>query len=226
MRRAVVEHLAEFKRDEKAGQAVADRLQAGDSSPLVEAEAAKALGVLKVAGAFETILAALERTSWNEVVRSRALDGLGALEDPRALPILIDWSQYGRPAQTRTAATAALGKLGKAEQQRPQVVERLTELLDDPALRVRIAAARALGTLGDKDALPALQRLADRDAHGFAVRRAREAVRQIREGLAQSDEVASLRTDLDKLTTENRELRDRIDALEKAHTERMATASS
>ena len=86
VRRPVVEHLAGFKRDEVAARALVSLLQAGDPSPVVEAEAAKSLGVMKAASGWETILAALERPSWNEIIRVRALEGLGATEDPRAPP--------------------------------------------------------------------------------------------------------------------------------------------
>ncbi|MDB5079456.1 MAG: hypothetical protein JWP00_1380, partial [Chloroflexi bacterium] len=46
------------------------------------------------------------------------------------------------------------------------------------------------------------------------VRRAREAIEAIREHSSQGLEVTRLREDLDKVLTENRELRDRLESLE------------
>jgi aminopeptidase N len=214
VRRAVVEHLASFKHDAKIGEEVAARLQRGDPSPLVEAELAKTLGIIRADGAFDLLLQALERSSWNDVVRARALDGLGALEDARGLPLLIDWSQYGRPEPARIAAANALAALAKVEQHRRAAVERLAELLRDPAMRVRVTAARALGTIGDRAGLAALQAATERDLHPSVVRAAREAARNIREGSAQSNEMAELRAELEKLAAENRELKERVDSIE------------
>ena len=75
-------------------------------------------------------------------------------------------------------------------------------------------AARALGTIGDRDGLAALQEAAGRDLHPSVMRAAREATRNIREGSAQSSELADLRTELEKLATENRALKERVESIE------------
>lgn len=214
VRRAVVEHLAQFTHDDEVAQALVTRLGENEPSPHVRGELVKSLGTLKASSTREAVDSALEQASWNDVIRCRALDALGALDDPDGVPLVLEWTQYGRSTQARMAAIAALGNLGKHADQRHAVVERLIELLDDPSMRVKNAAIRALGTIGDKAALSALDRAVERARHGSTTRTARVAARAIHDQSAQSDEIGRLRADLDKLAGENRTLRERVDALE------------
>ena len=71
--------------------------------------------------------------------RVQAVLALGDVRDPRAAPVLL--GALG-PPETRGAAAWALGRLGV-----PALAEALLPLLSDPAWRVRMEAARALGTL-------------------------------------------------------------------------------
>jgi aminopeptidase N len=214
VRSAVAEQLGQFKHDDEVAQAFVTRLREGDSSPHVIGELVKSLGGIKAPGTLAAARSLLEQPSWNDVIRCGALGALGALDDPGTLPLIQEWTQYGRSPQARIAAITALGTLGKQAEPRQAAVECLVDLLDDRQLRVKNAAAQALGIIGDKTALPALERTIDRARHGSTIRVAREAARTIREERAQSDELAQLRTDLDKLAGENRTLRDRVDMLE------------
>lgn len=211
-RRAVVEALGAFRGDETAAEAVLRVAQQGDESYFVEAEAAKSLGRIRSRHAWEAIQAALAKESWNEVIRARALDGLGELKDERALDVVLEWTRAGQPQPARAAAIAALAKLGKGAR-KDEAVERLTELLDDPWLRVVQFAINALRELKAEDAIPALERVTVRHLDGRAIRGAREAIRAIREGRQDTDELSKLRDRLDALERENRDLRDKIEAI-------------
>jgi aminopeptidase N len=214
VRRAVVEALGEFRGDERAADALLPVLQQGDPSYAVEGEAAKSLGRVRSSRAFEALTAALrEKDSWNETIRQRVLEGLGELGDARALPLVLDWTAYGKPTPARVAAVAALEKLAHGER-RDEVVKHLTELLDDPQLRVVLRAVATLRALRAEQAVPALERLAARHLDGRVVRQAREAARAIRAGTEQAEELRRLRDRVDALERENRELRDRLAALE------------
>ena len=210
VRRAVVEALGEFRAAD-AAEALRGLLERGDPSYFVEAEAAKALGKTRQSRAFEAIVAALDRPSWNEVIRQHVLEGLGELKDERGLAVALDWTAYGRPSQARVAAVAALEKLGK---EKDDAVDRLIDLLDDPWFGVRVRAARALGALKAERAASALQRLADRDLDGRAVRTARVALRDIRTAGSRDAETRRLRDRLDALEQENRDLKERLERLE------------
>jgi aminopeptidase N len=219
-RRGVFAGLAEFRDDAPAnrGAAAAAALEHivrdGDASYYAEAEATAAIGKTRSGRAFDALQTQLEKDSHNNVIRARTFEGLGELRDERALPLAIEWSRYGRPMQARMAATACLGKLGAYIERKDPVRDRLVELLDDPDLRVRLAAVGALQELADDRAVPALQRLADRDLDGRVVRRCREVVARLREGRDKGEEVKKLREELDKLREESKTLKDRLEKLE------------
>ncbi len=82
--------------------------------------------------------------------RAAALQALGKLQDPQALPALTQALQDKDPS-VRRAAALALGEL-----QDPQALPALLHALRDEDAFVREAAARALGKLKDPQALPAL----------------------------------------------------------------------
>ncbi len=76
VRRAVVKALSAFKGDAAVADAIWRRFEAGDPSCYVEAEAARTIGRLRGPTAFARAVAALERPSWNDVVRMYALTAL------------------------------------------------------------------------------------------------------------------------------------------------------
>jgi aminopeptidase N len=104
--------------------------------------------------AFETLCAELHRESHRDILRQLIFDGFASLKDPRAVPILIDFTSARYKNEARESATKALGKLGIAEE---RVESRLIELLRDPWFRVRTAAARSLAKLKSGRAAAALR---------------------------------------------------------------------
>jgi aminopeptidase N len=214
VRRAIVTALGEF-RDEVAANTLREVLK-GDMTDHIEMAAAHALGKTRQPGVFETLEAAMGRSSFNEVVRQGALSGLVALKDERAIPLALDWTRYGQPDLARFTAISALGSLGKLVKypEKDRIIEQLRDLVEDKNWRARMAAIGAAQTLGDAALLPVLQRKIDLQEDSREVRRAREAIEAIREHSSQGLEVTRLREDLDKVLTENRELRDRLESLE------------
>ncbi len=214
-RRAIVAALGEFK-DETSAAALS-KVLAGDVTDLVEMQAATALGKTRSASAFDTLSAALERESFNQVVRVGAFGGFNELKDERAIPIGLEWSAYGRPVQARDAAVSMLGHLGKLvkDKEKEQVLDRLIDIVEnDIAWRTRLTAIAALQNLGETRAVGALQRRVQSALDGREVRRSREAIAVILDGKDKNEEVKKLREDLDKILNENRELRDRLESLE------------
>jgi aminopeptidase N len=216
-RRAVMSALGEF-RDERAAEALGRVIVEGDASYYVEANAAAAIGKTRSPRALGAIRRSLEKDSQNEIIRASAMGGLAETRDAAALPILMDWTAYGRPQQVRPAAAGALGKLAEwlSDADKARIVDRLVELLDDPWYRCQIAAIDALKDVGDDRAVPHLERLARRQEDGRVVRASREAVKAISEGKDRGEEMKKLREQFDKLADENRSLRDRLDRLEAA----------
>jgi aminopeptidase N len=213
-RRAVATALGEFK-EERAATALSDVIVREDASYFVEAEAAAALGKTRADSALAHLQHACQKSSWNEVIRGGVFRGLAELKDERALPLLIDFTTYGRPPLARYAAIRALGKLGGEKDPAPDtVVDTLTTLLDEEHFRTRMAVLDALESLSSAKTLPALERLRARDLDGRIKRRLEEVIDTIRSGRKQTDEVQQLRNDVQALREENKKLLERLDRLE------------
>jgi aminopeptidase N len=214
-RRAVVRALGEF-RNERAADALLRVVNEGDASYYVEASATAALGKTRSPRAFDALQAALGKESQNDVIRAGAFQGFGDLRDERAVDIAIAWSRYGMPPMVRGGAVSALAKLGNVvpEHRKEDIVDHLVTLIDDPWFRSSIAAIDALDELKATKALPHLERAAQSALDGRTVRVARLASKSIREGADKGDEMKKLREEVDKLTDENRDLRDRLEKIE------------
>ena len=208
-RRAVVAALGEFK--EQGALEVLLPFLEHEESYMVEAEAARSVARTEQPEAFEAVCQTLGRPSFNDVITVQAFSGLGELKDERAIPIAKEWAAYGKPPRIREAALTCLGKLGEGKS---DVVEFLTDYVEDPWLRAQNSAIGALQELKDDKAIPALSRLIPRELDGRVVRRCREAIAAIRQGKDRNDDVKKLREDLGKLQEENRKLRDRLEKLE------------
>ncbi len=208
-RRAVARALGEFRGDE-ACEALSPML-ARDASYFVEAEAAASIGKTRSKKAFAILTKALEKASFNDVIRCGAMRGFAELGDERAIPILLGWTEYGKPNFARETAIEELGKLGQGKR---EVRLRLCDLLDDKNFYARLAAVEALQALHDHDAVGVLNRLASQDVDGRLKGAAAKAVRAIGEYLDKPAEIKQLRTEIEGLRESNKTLLDRLDRLE------------
>jgi aminopeptidase N len=197
VRRALAAALGNF-RDEKAAAALI-RLSRKDPSYAVESEAARALGKTRQKSAFRALSALLDRTSWGDLVRVGALDGLSALRDEEAVSIVTERTRYGHPTRGRRAAIHALAELGEGKRLR----EELELLLDDRDPHVRSDVVSALLRLGDQRCRPALRRALEHELDGRVKRRMREVLRDLGEGAGDrkrvNDELESVRNELSEL---------------------------
>ncbi len=227
-RLAIVEALGEFQAQgseaqatlaERAAAALSAILEHGDPSYRVFAAAARSLGKTRASRAFEQLTALTETPSWTEIIRNGVFAGMGALGDPRVIPILTDWTtNMEKPMDARAAAARGLLALANtkridAPSDRTRAVEALIAALDDPWIWTLSGAIPALGAWGDARAIPALERLIASHPDERVVRGARLAIRQIRKSDA-SAETQRLRDDIETLRDEHRRLRDRVEALE------------
>jgi aminopeptidase N len=214
-RRNIVRALGEF-REERAAQALARILEQGDASYYVEAAATAAIGKTRSQLAYSAIERALAKDSQNDVIRINAFDGLGQLRDERGVQLAMDWSRYGRPANVRGAACTALAQLGQTvpDNRKVEIVDHLIPLIQDSWLRTQISAINALAELKATKALPDLDRAVQSALDGRVARTARIAAKKIRESGDKGEDVKKLREEMDKLTDENRTLKERLDAIE------------
>ena len=166
VRRAVAEALGEFRGDVEVEEALRSFL-ASERHYSTRGEAARSLGKLRTANAFETIKASVAQDSWADVIRTGALSGLGHLRDERGIDLSKELSRYGNRPQGRAAAVSALAKLAEEfPARKAEILDHLIELTEKPGFRVHLALATALGGLKDPKATPALERLAAREPDG------------------------------------------------------------
>ena len=212
VRRAIVEALGHFKGRDTVRSAIAAIVRDGDASYFVEAAAVRALGRLGGEEALALLDSAMERDSFNEVIRAAAVRGLGALApDTAALDRIEARCTDMHPTLVRLAAIGTLGTIGRDYPDlRPRVLRQLGKLRVASGLRIRLTLLAALQTVGDRRGLAIIADVQDRGADGRVLRRAREAAASIRAG---KDGVGMVRRELDSLRAETKALRTRVDRL-------------
>jgi aminopeptidase N len=210
-RRGIAEALGRFTHDADAATALIGLLR--DPSYLVVAAALESLGRTRDSRAYETLLEHLTLPSWNDTIASGAARGLGELGDARAVRPLIEATRDDRSDHLRRAALGALPRLAHLlDERKPSILDAILENLREEKLLVRLAAIAAAESLGDRDAVPALRRIADRDGDTRLRRDALEAIERICEAQRAPSEIVKLRTELAELREELQSLRTRIDS--------------
>ncbi len=163
VRQKVVTALGDYKGDEQVAAALVEQFTS-DASYYVRANVVTALAEMRSERAGEIIDAALETDSFKEIIRDSALTALAKLKDPAGIDLAIEWAEYGRPLPVRQQAIRTLGKLGRlAPRRNDQVRDLLVGYLQDPHFRARGEAMKALGDLGDDQAITALEAAVDRE---------------------------------------------------------------
>jgi aminopeptidase N len=219
VRRAVASALGNFKTPEAVK--VLEKRAKRDPSYLVEAESMRALGRTRQPEALQVIVPLLDRPSWAEVCRAGALDALGSLRDERALPEVLQRTQYGYPTRGRRAAIQALAQISEGR----KVREHLEELLDDKDPHLKIDVVAALQGLGDPKSRGALHHAKERELDGRVVRRMREALRDMGEHKAVAER-KRLNDELENVRTEVAELKARLSKVEAGKSKAISAAKT
>lgn len=219
LRRLLAKALGSFRR--QAGVAeLADRLLVlgdADSSRLVAGECYAARGALEHPGAAPALRRRLTLPSWHQRLKAACVRGLGdsgeaaAIDD--VLPLLADASEHDGVRQAACGAAASLGARHLLARER--VRRALEPLLDDGAMHIRAAAARALASLGDPQARGALAAQQGREIFGNVKRVLREADATLSKAAAATTASAECQRKLDELERKHSDLERRLAALEK-----------
>ena len=221
VRRAVAAALGEFRIDfwpgnERAAATLEQWTKDGDPSYFVEAAAALALGRTRSPRAVEILTPVLSRHAFLDVIRSQALEGLGATADEAAYPIVEAAIHRAASFQARRAAVMALGHLAEGTANARRARERLEACLFDPDFRVRMDAASTLAELGDARSITAIDRARAGELDGRAKRRFRNAILRLREKGSTEDKLHKLGDELERLRSDSSLMRERLEKLEAA----------
>ena len=223
LRRLVVAQFGRL-RGTPAAAALAEQLVTwADAAPsdATAGDLLAARGALEVPGATALLRARLSRPGWNQRRFTGAVRGLGASGEPAALDELL--GLLGREGLSDLAVPAvitAAGTLGARHQlARDRVRRTLEPYLDDQRagviLTFRVAAAKALASLGDPATLSALRTQREREPFGNVRRVFREAIHQLEQAAATTTATAALTRRIDDLEGAKTRLEARLEALEK-----------
>jgi aminopeptidase N len=210
-RRAVAQALGNYRTPDVADALLA--LARGDASYHVIETALESLGKTRDARAFDALRAAVDTSSWNDVIACGAVCGLAESNDARAVPAIVAATASPRSDTLRAEAVRALGRAAQAtDAGRSEAIERIIACLTDESFFVRRAAIAAARKAEDRRSLAALERIADGPEDGRLRRAAAEAIQAIRDASTTPALVGQLQGELEKLRADYRLLRERLDA--------------
>ena len=156
----------------------------------------------------------IDRPSFQDVIRTRTIEGLGRSGDERALPVVRDAWRPAAPWYSRRAVVAALAELAYGTGMARAARDLIEPRLRDRDFRVRGEAAAGLARLGAPEALAAIRGALAGELDGRTRRRMNDAIRDIETGTRPADEVRQLHDEVSRLRGENEKLRERLDWVE------------
>jgi len=132
-----------------------DEMIEGDSSRYVRAAALLAYAMLAPELALPVIDRVLRRDSWADIERAQAMLALALVDTPAAWRTTMRHLSAGTSRATRQAAIESLA--ARARGRESELAAALVPLLDVDDPFIRVAAARALGVLGERSAIAPLE---------------------------------------------------------------------
>ncbi len=211
VRRAVVSALGNFKH-EAVAELLAGIITGGkETSSFVLADAAVALGKTKSDQAFAALEAALKMTSWQEVVRVGALNGLAELGDARAADLAIEHAAAGRAWSARPAAIAALGKLAKKAPRALEALHNLADSEETEQFTLRMSLIGALGEAKSSESRQVLNRMSRTATDGRVKRAITETLSKLDESKGAAQSLEALKTEVENLSGQVKALTERLD---------------
>jgi len=207
-------YFAEMKEGrEEALNALVDYVN-NDYSYYVRAHAANSLGFFKNSEkAKNALTGAIAQESVNDQVRYRAFLGFAEMKDPMVIPLAKEYLENGKWSPGKLGAIEAAAKSGRG---RPEVLELLLSLQTDPDVRVRDEAATSIQYLDDSSAILGLEEWLLKDDDGRVRRRIRETLFVLRQNIRESEKVASLEREVQKVGDEAKKLKEELDSLKSA----------
>ncbi len=218
-RTAVAEALGSFEDDAKAEAALLRIVTDGDASYRVEAAAIKAYAETCVEDPMPVLEGLMDRQSDGEIIRSAVLEAIGRHGDAESLDLLIEWTRPDKESRARSAAVRAIaaihGRSAIDPTEAGEAVDAIAACLKKGNRRLQSTALEALGEMGQaaKPSLPTLERLVKVGQPRIRAKAA-QILEKIRGASPQVEELVRIRSRLEAIEAENRDLLDRLQKLE------------
>ncbi len=148
----------------------------GQQNYFIRAAAVTALSDVDSAAAFHVIYTALDRNSYDEVIRTAALNALTKVRPDMAYLIATNYSKYGEPEALRTTGISVLTRL---DMKRDKTIALFSKYLSDPYIWARAGAINGLGVIGNRSVIPLLKERMKVEPDGRLVDMARRAIESI-----------------------------------------------
>ena len=216
VRLAVVGASGKFFRDSAAE--FIRKVVANEKNPDIKAEAIRNLGSCTQPEVHELLVKFLDSPSFHEEFAGAAIGAMRAQVDPSYLaPLLqtLKQREAEMPARIFASGLGTLAYLSRNEEKKTTVREFLTAHLNDLNQTVQRGAISALGTLGDPQAIAALEPFATASKESKTQAAAEQSVAQLRADRKPVDDFENLRSEVSDLQKANRNLRKDLDDLKK-----------
>jgi len=141
------------QKDNKYEEKVIEIFKSDTENPEVRMFAARVLGVYKDDNSLTALLSVLKSVT-DESIQASIINALSKFEDDKAVEAVIDILRNGKTEYIRSVAVQTLKFVNK-----DKVVDALIESLDDDSPLVRKKIVIALGDMGNKKAIPELQKV-------------------------------------------------------------------
>ena len=216
VRRQVVVDIGDFYRD--SSYDAARQVIAAEKNPDVLGASLTAIAGYAKTNVEDTLVKYVNSQSYRNELAVSAIEGIRTQDDPALAPAvqraLKDHeADFTSPGLSRGLSTLAY--LERNEEQKDGVNDFLIGYVNSKKLSVRVAAIRALGTLGDSKAIPVLQKFARASRNTPEQRAAEQSVNDLRAARRPVDDFKNLRQEVLDLQRENRDLRKSVDELKK-----------
>jgi aminopeptidase N len=224
VRGAVIEALSNFK-TLKSYEIIKDYAQKGDESYYTESSAIRVLGGMilgelkeketEVLTFFQEVLK--NRSGWNEIVRSGAINALSKLTTcERAVSLILEYTKNGIPQPLRLTSIRALGAVstGQNPEKLEEILAQLDSISGEEFFLTQVAVCGALGQMKTSKAIGILNNLSEQSPDGRVKKMADEAITKVQKNLGSDQAIKELREEFDKLKQENQKLQSRLAKLE------------
>lgn len=216
VRREVNRGIAAFFNEETPA-ALANILET-ETNPDLIADSVRALAPYPVEEVQETLISYLKSDSYQDILFGAAGNAIVSQRDPSYLgPVLETVRERESSLTSRSIASSlnAMAVLAAELDDKSEVRDLILGKVNHPYRNIQLAAIRALGTLKDPKAIPALETFTGGGPESPVYRAASESLKTIRESKPQSAEVGTLRNEVMELQKQGRELQEKFDELKK-----------